>query len=220
MALIKTISIIVDDREGKSSVPSLLQATDGVRVLVRRLPFGDYLANGRVLIERKTIPDFILSLTTGRLWHQADDLLRFPRQKLMILEGEKAEFSRSRIRRAAVLGSLMALMLKYDIPVLQTADAFETAEMIVCSARYPYRPAGAGTRAWRPDPPADKRAIQIRMIQSVPHIGWKKAKIILDHFGSIHSLCLAGIPEIRSLPGIGTRTAKSIYQAFREDGNP
>ena len=63
--------IVCDDREERSGVVAALRLRADVRVTVRRLAFGDYLVGGRVLVERKTLGDFALSLVDGRLFRQA-----------------------------------------------------------------------------------------------------------------------------------------------------
>ncbi|MDA9982444.1 hypothetical protein N9H39_06850 [Gammaproteobacteria bacterium] len=47
------VSVVVDDREIRSSVVEVLHAVDGISIEVRRLALGDYEVDGRLLVESK-----------------------------------------------------------------------------------------------------------------------------------------------------------------------
>lgn len=57
-----TISITADDREARSGVIAALQTMDGVELTVQRLEVGDYRVGDGLVFERKTLPDFALSI--------------------------------------------------------------------------------------------------------------------------------------------------------------
>ena len=65
-------TLAADDREPESVV-SALRSLRRVQVSLRRLKLGDYVVDGRLLIERKTLPDFALSIVQGRLFRQAEE---------------------------------------------------------------------------------------------------------------------------------------------------
>lgn len=58
--------VIVDVREFRSSLPSLLHAS-GVEVVPVTLTIGDYVLSPEICVERKSIPDLISSFNSGRL---------------------------------------------------------------------------------------------------------------------------------------------------------
>ena len=64
------ILITADDREPQS-VLDALKALPNVRVTISRLKLGDYQVDRRLLVERKTLRDFALSVLDGRLFSQA-----------------------------------------------------------------------------------------------------------------------------------------------------
>ncbi len=68
--------IMVDDRERGPEILSALRARPGVEVAVQRLRIGDYEVDDRLLVERKTIADFALSVIDTRLFRQARALTR------------------------------------------------------------------------------------------------------------------------------------------------
>ena len=58
--------VIVDVREFRSSLPSLLHAAGFIIVPVT-LTIGDYVLSPEMVVERKSIPDLIQSFNSGRL---------------------------------------------------------------------------------------------------------------------------------------------------------
>jgi Fanconi anemia group M protein len=64
------INITADDREQKSEVIKSLMGIEKVEVCIRRLSMGDYQVEKRVIVERKTLKDFAVSIIDGRLFKQ------------------------------------------------------------------------------------------------------------------------------------------------------
>jgi DNA excision repair protein ERCC-4 len=58
--------IIVDVREFRSSLPSLLHAANFI-VVPATLTIGDYVLSPTMCVERKSVPDLIQSFNSGRL---------------------------------------------------------------------------------------------------------------------------------------------------------
>jgi hypothetical protein len=64
------VAVIVDDREGRSGLAAAIAAR-GRDVTVARLDVGDVAIGDRVLVERKSIADFVASVVDRRLFDQA-----------------------------------------------------------------------------------------------------------------------------------------------------
>jgi DNA excision repair protein ERCC-4 len=60
------IQVIVDMREFRSTLPSLLHASN-VLVIPATLTVGDYILTPDICVERKSLPDLISSFNSGRL---------------------------------------------------------------------------------------------------------------------------------------------------------
>ena len=67
------MKIRVDYREKASGLIGLLKMEDAV-VEVRKVPYGDYVINDSITIERKTARDFLISIIDGRLFNQLSNL--------------------------------------------------------------------------------------------------------------------------------------------------
>jgi DNA excision repair protein ERCC-4 len=64
------LQVIVDMREFRSTLPSLLHASKMI-IVPATLTVGDYILTQEICVERKSIPDLVLSFNSGRLY---DDL--------------------------------------------------------------------------------------------------------------------------------------------------
>ena len=62
------IHIIADDRECKSEVINSLLQIEDVEVSISRLSMGDYKIDNRLIVERKTLKDFAVSIIDGRFF--------------------------------------------------------------------------------------------------------------------------------------------------------
>ena len=212
----RPLTVVADDRENRSAVVGALRALPGVEVRVGRLATGDYLADGRVLFERKTLRDFAVSLIDGRLFRQAVRLARFGAGRaVVIVEGSGADLARAGIRRESLQGALIALSVVLGIPVLRSLDPGESARLIVYAAAQVRRSAaGALPRAgWRPK---GKRARQLYVLQGLPRVGPGRAARLLDALGSVEAVFTADEAALAALPGIGPVTARSIRWIARE----
>lgn len=58
--------VIVDMREFRSSLPSLLHAAS-LQIIPATLTVGDYILTPDICVERKSIPDLVSSFNSGRL---------------------------------------------------------------------------------------------------------------------------------------------------------
>ncbi len=213
---VNRILIIADDREVVSGVPDLLAQMPEVELRSARLVVGDYRIEESALIERKSASDFAQSLVTGRLFEQAARMERSDLRPAYILEGGSADWAALGVRREALQGALITLMLIFDIPVLRAVDAAETARLILYAGqqlarlRDPHHAPSRQAKAKR------KRTRQIRLLQTLPGVGGERARLLLDHFGSVRACFEAQMDELQKIDGIGPRTARAILDTIQE----
>ncbi|CDO72250.1 hypothetical protein BN946_scf184970.g102 [Trametes cinnabarina] len=80
--------VIVDMREFRSSLPSLLHAS-GLLVLPVTLTVGDYILTPDICVERKSIPDLVSSFNSGRLYTQCELMSAHYKQPILLIEFEE-----------------------------------------------------------------------------------------------------------------------------------
>ena len=129
------IAIVADDRERDGGVVGLLRHRDDVCQTIERLPLGDYRIDDALLVERKTLPDLILSIKDARLFSQGLRLAEADLRTALILEGTSRDIADSGMRREAIQGALITLTLFLGIPLLRSMDQAETARLLLYAAR-------------------------------------------------------------------------------------
>lgn len=77
--------IVVDVREFRSSLPSLLHGRSNV-VVPCMLTVADYVLTPDICIERKSVRDLISSFKNGRLFNQAETMLQHYKYPMLLIE--------------------------------------------------------------------------------------------------------------------------------------
>jgi ERCC4-type nuclease len=208
------IEVTADDREPEAMLRALA-GLPGVTLTVARLRMGDYVVDGRLLVERKTLPDFALSIADGRLFSQAARLSASRLPPAVILEGKASDIASLGVRREALQGALVSLALIFGLPLLRSQSPDETARTILYAATQ-MRAASTGAHPRPGRRPKGKLRTQLRILQGLPGIGPSRAKRLLDAFGSVESVLCTDAAALSALPGIGPRTATAIRWAVGE----
>ncbi len=204
-----SIAIVADDRERQSGVLEHLLAMEAVQVVVRRLAAGDYIVGNRVLFERKTMADLMVSIVDGRLFRQAGLLTASPFRPMLILEGSVMSSQPGGVSREAIQGTLLTLALFFGIPCLRSRDVNETAHILQYAGEQILRHISGGIH--RPGyRPRGRRSRQLFILQGLPGIGPTRAERLLERFGSIEAVFRGSAEELAEVIGIGRKTADAI----------
>jgi Fanconi anemia group M protein len=130
------LEVVVDSREAttaKHVVDELKRL--GVSVRVEFLEAGDYVISRDVAVERKTVSDFVSTLTKRNLFEQLDKLKSSFSKPVLILEGDISSIPMmSSINMNAVLGAL-ASIARMGVSVLPSPSPSTTARLIASLAR-------------------------------------------------------------------------------------
>jgi DNA excision repair protein ERCC-4 len=213
------INIIADDRECTSEVIESLMQIEDVEVSIRRLSMGDYQIDTRLIVERKTLKDFAVSIIDGRLFKQMIRLANSNSKAALIIEGTASDTAELGMTREAMQGALITVSLILGIPVLRSKDPFETAKLIVYIGRQIESMAMGGVHrhGYRPK---NKRKRQLFILQGLPGVGSEKAARLLDRFGSVEAAISASSSELQSVDGIGKSVAEKIKWVVSEPVTP
>jgi len=209
------IQIIADDRERKSEVIELLAGFEDVDIYTQRLSLGDYQIDNRLIIERKTLKDFAVSIIDGRIFRQMICMANSTSMGVLILEGTINDLKESGVTREAMQGALITVSIVLGIPVLRSRDAYETAKLIVYSSRQ-VKSTVRGDVFRHGYRPKNKRKRQLFILQGLPGVGPEKAGRLLDTFGSVEAVVSADSSELQTVYGIGSSVADSIRWAVGE----
>lgn len=209
------VDIVADDREPESGVIAFLRSIPEVAVRIERLSSGDYLADRRILFERKTLQDFAVSIVDGRLFKQMLALTRSKFRGVLILEGGGKDAAGLGVRREALQGAMISISLILGIPILRSMTPDETARLIVYAARQvqSFSHAVHQRPGYRPK---GKDARRLYILQGLPGVGRDRALRLLEKFGSVEAVMGAGREELLTVEGIGAKTADRIRWAVCE----
>jgi ERCC4-type nuclease len=216
---VKDIAVVADDRERGSGVIRSLQEAEGATVAVERLQTGDYRVGIRLLFERKTLPDFALSIVQGRLFSQMQRLASCERRGVLLLEGTGKDLANVSVRRESMQGALITTSLLMDIPVLRSRCAEESARLMLYAARQVAGRVSGGVyrHGYRP---RGRRRRQLHVLQGLPGVGPGRAEKLLEAFGNVERVMAASEEELSEVDGIGAKTAHSIRLILREQPPP
>ena len=210
------VLVYVDTREQSSSVSKTLSEM-GALIKVKQLEVGDFVLSDDVVVERKTVEDFLQSMVDGRLFTQLMKMSENYASPLVLVEGSRSDlFSLRDIHRNAIIGALSSIALNYKVPVLFTEDENETAEFLMVIARREQLAAEKDIRL-RVGRKGLTLAEQQRFIaESLPLVGPTLAKSLLKHFGSIKGIVDADEKQLQEIEKLGPKKAKQIMKVLGE----
>jgi fanconi anemia group M protein len=207
----QSLLIRVDSRERQSPVPTLLAAFPDVTLSYGALPSADYVLSDEVAVERKTAKDFVASILDRRLFGQTTRMkVLFPRA-LLIIEGDLTQVPHS-IDLEAIRGALAFLTVREGITVLQLSDSTETAAMLRIMARHAQERLGQPVSLREPRPQIEE-LYAAYLVEGLPGVGPRRARMLLTHFGSPAAIMCASAEALAEVPGIGKKSAQRIWQA-------
>jgi len=176
-------TIIVDSREANTAakiVKGLIER--GVNVKTETLEKGDYILSDQCAVERKTVHDFVYTLTRRYLFEQLFRLKEAYPKSLILLEGYlPIIYKFSHIQPVAVWGAMFNLA-KNGIALVNTTSYKETIDFLYVAAKqeqiiekrtptvHPFKKTETLSDA------------QVYFVASLPSIGKEKATAILKSY--------------------------------------
>ena len=209
---LEKLRLIVDKRERKSGIPDLLRAV-GVNIEMKTLPIGDYIVAPETIVERKSIHDLISSVFDGRLFDQCSrlkDHFKFP---VILLEGNLDEIEEITENPLIFYGAVSSIALDFNIPIIPTPSAAHTAKLLVsmCSRKE----ATKGPYLKKIKKSNNLQMQQLTALCSLPGVGEKLAKRLLEKFGSPLRVFNAASIELAKVEGLGEVRAKKIKSMLK-----
>merc|ERR1712142_522016 len=134
----KTPKVIVDMREFRSELPSLLHKR-GIDIEPVTLEVGDYILTPEICVERKSISDLIGSLNSGRLYNQATSMTRFYTKPMLLIEFDsnkpfslQGKYYMSRdVQSSDLVARLQLLTMHFPkLRILWSPSPHATAELV------------------------------------------------------------------------------------------
>jgi Fanconi anemia group M protein len=205
--------IHVDHSEKESAFLGAVQRSGDFDVRMVRLTTGDYLIDNEVLIERKTVGDFVASLLDGRLFPQAARLAHSQYRSLLLIEGPPPA-SIPDVHPHALEGALVSLAAMWRLPVLHSSDPEQSLRLLRFLADQIRKPRDQILRRFDRKP---KRLASRRhfLLQGLPGVGPALAHRLLCHFGSVERILTVDAATLSEVRGIGPKKAARIRELVR-----
>ncbi|KAJ1988666.1 DNA repair protein RAD16 [Coemansia spiralis] len=215
--------IVVDVREFWAPLPSLLHAA-GFEVVPRTLDIGDYILHDELAVERKSLPDLIGSLRSGRLYNQAEAMCRHYKFATLMVEFEvNTSFSLQAIGGigadisvTSVNSKLTLLVLAFPrLRIVWSSSPYETASIFAELKRDAQEPdADRAVARGQNDDSVERESIYnsspIELLQSLPGVTQRNYQQLARKFKSIKELCGAKKQELRAI--LGAEAADQLYE--------
>jgi len=206
----QTHQLSVDHSERHSALLQAARRSGAFHVRMVHLETGDYLIDDEVLVERKTISDFVASLVDGRLFPQTARLAHSRYRSLLLIEGPRPP-SMPKVHPHAVEGAVVSLAAVWRLPVLHSSEPEHSLLILRLLADQVTRSHQPVLRRFdrKPTRHASRRLF---LLQGLPGVGPALASRLLDHFGSIERIVNADVSALAEVPGIGPRKATLIRE--------
>ncbi|MEM2341096.1 MAG: ERCC4 domain-containing protein [Candidatus Bathyarchaeia archaeon] len=214
--------IIVDSREA-SAAPKIVKGLKELGALIKIdvLDKGDYVISDECAFERKTVQDFVYTLTHRHLFEQLFLLKEAYPKPFILIEGYfPIIYKFSRINPSSVWGAIFALA-KNGINMVHTTSYKETVDFLYTSAKQEQF-AEKRTPAIHPVKKTETLTdAQIYFLSSLPNIGREKAISLLKTYKTPFN-ALANVERWpKDVYGLGEKITKKVkevlHTTFKEE---
>jgi Fanconi anemia group M protein len=207
------VEVVVDQRELDSGIARDLSRREGVTTRLETLEVGDYVLSDRVVAERKSIEDFLDTLTGGdrSMFEQVGAAARHYARPVVIVEGEDL-YGRRNVHPNAIRGALASLVVDFGASVLRTTDTDDTAELLYTIARREQEDADRSVSVHGGKGSRTLTEQQEYVVGSIAEVGPVTARSLLAHFGSVEAVMTADREALLEVSGVGEVTADRIRE--------
>ena len=207
--------IIVDSREA-TAAPKIVKGLKelGAKIEIEVLQKGDYIVSDLCAIERKTVHDFVYTLTRRYLFEQLFRLKEVYPKPIVLIEGYlPIIYKFSKIQPASVWGAMFAL-IKQGIYMIHTTTRNETIDFLYTAAKqeqivekripvvHPVKKLETLTEA------------QIFFIASLPNIGREKAASLLKSYQTPLNALINVDQWAKEVYGLGPKITERVKQVL------
>ncbi|MEF8859153.1 MAG: DEAD/DEAH box helicase [Halolamina sp.] len=207
------VEVVIDQRELDSPIAKELSRREGVETRLETLAVGDYVLSDRVAVERKSVSDFLDTLTGGdrSMFEQVGDLARAYARPVVILEGENLYDERN-VHPNAIRGALSSLAIDFDASVLRTEDEDDTTDLLEVLATREQETSDRTVSVHGEKSGKTLAEQQEYVVGSVADIGPVTARSLLEEFGTVEAVMTARKEDLMDVSGVGEVTADRLRE--------
>ena len=205
------VLIFVDSRE--NNIEEYFKQY-GCEIQKKMLLCADFLVSDRVCIERKTVSDFVQSITDKRLFQQLKKMKDDFEKPILIIEGNESLYGT--LQPNIIRGALTSITVDLGVPIIWTRDIADTAGIVYWMARREQIMEKRENILRNKKVPETNEGRQEYLISSLPDISVVRAKALLEHFKTPEAVFNASEEELREVKGIGKKIAKNIRKVLEK----
>ena len=223
--------LVIDSRENSRLSKLVMQQAKAIKVPCEKrwIEIGDYVFDN-VCFEAKSTTDFLGSVMNKRLWTQLDNMDRHYETNVVIIYGDMQEAihnviqhspskmpiaTRSIMLNNKFLGAIGRIVLDTDAKPFWVKSEEEAALIITAVSKM--KPITRETIA----PQIFKRIttddLRIDLLSSIKGVSIKKAKQMINQYGSIMEIGECSAYELQAIEGIGETLAKRIGSTLNSE---
>ena len=212
------VEIVADQRELDSTIARDLSTREGVETRLETLAVGDYVLSDRVVVERKTVADFLDTLTGGdrSLFEQVGDAARHYERPVVVIEGGGLYGERN-VHPKAIHGALASLAVDFGASVLRTAGEDETADLLEVVAEREQEESGREVSVHGEKQSRTLAEQQEYVVAAIAEVGPVTARGLLEEFGSVEAVMTADEEALQEAEGVGEVTAERVREVTGSD---
>ncbi|WP_336325725.1 DEAD/DEAH box helicase [Halovenus sp. HT40] len=217
----ETVEIVADQRELDSTIARDLSTREGIETRLETLAVGDYVLSDRVVVERKTVEDFLDTLTGGdrSMFEQVGDAARNYGRPVVIIEGGDLYGERS-IHPKAIHGALASLTVDFGASIMQTEGEEETADLLEVIASREQDEEGREVSVHGEKQSRTLPEQQEYVVASIAEVGPVTARALLEELGSVEAVMTAEEEDLLDVEGVGPVTAERVREVVASSYSP
>jgi ERCC4-type nuclease len=207
------VEIVVDQRELDSAIARDLSTREGVQTRLETLEVGDYVLSDRVVVERKTVEDFLSTLLGGdrSMFEQVGDASRHYGRPVVIIEGSDL-YGRRNVHPNAIHGALASLAVDFGVSIMQTDGEDETRDLLATIAAREQEDQDREVSVHGEKQSKTLAEQQEYVVASIAEVGPVTARSLLGEFGSVEDVMTADTEDLKAAEGVGEVTAERIRE--------
>jgi Fanconi anemia group M protein len=205
--------VYVDVRESLLLVEELKRL--GCRVNIKKLSIGDYVVSSDIVIERKTVDDFVKSIIDGRLFKQLAAMCEEYRRPILIIEGDRRKAVGIGI--ASIFGALASVVSDFQVTIFMSSGGDETCQLIFHISRREQIEQKKDIRVRSGRKPISAKNAKMYVVSGLPGVSNILAERFLHTFKSIENTFTANTEELMKVEGVGEKLAQRIRSLLSEE---
>jgi Fanconi anemia group M protein len=218
----ETVEIVADQRELDSAIARDLSRRDEIDVRLETLEVGDYVCSDRVVVERKSVSDFLDTLVGGdrSMFEQVGEMASHYARPVVVVEGEADLYEERNVHPNAIRGALASLAIDFDASVLRTDGEADTADMLAVLAEREQAESDREVSVHGEKSTKTLPEQQEYVVASIAEVGPVTARSLLSEFRTVEAVMTATKEDLMQAEGVGEVTAERMREVIGSEYAP